>query len=677
MSTTTKATHAKLFLEGIEVPFRSARISGSYGVSAPTCELQLPPHSLLADIETRTLVHLFARLKPSQDERYLCVFEGEVAGRGLSRQAESGSRAFVLHAEGLSNYWRFSRLYYTEDGAASPNLTAGASATEQVDGSFETAAGLSRLDSLNRRENQTDVLVNSSILEYFRGNTFGEGIERLMKEVFRQEDKDKKYQFLVDADDRLRLVDRVLAETGNVVELMQEDRFSFFVSQLLLGRGGSQTLATMLSTILDASFHQATCLPAPVPDEDEAIAEKRRAAVRRLISSPDGDEEALAELQAAKSLPSSDTPGMASYIFHPDLYFSAPPSCNVFFPDMLTYEGYSENLMDAPTRAHFLGPPIATNLTRGSGAAEQTYTQPRVAPSSRFRNEVLYTGRDGKITEGGTPVGKNLGEILDNEEFWGNEQTFLTEQELKNGANPIEIGWPALATLLMEEQQREGGEQGARDVEDDRWQRMADYLYWQHYFSVARSLPLSNGPFNPFVVPGLPGIALDDSEVGFHVVGHVDSYEHVIDSEGDWSTTVMMSMCRYIGEDGPTFTPDGSALPPWLEADTYSDLNIGRMFYQQLLGTNSIADYGDGDVAAGAAALVESRRKILDSGEGAIDAFEFGVVSRRLATEEEMMAFLSANPDGSGRYAGAVWNSERRSVVEEYVAEMSTGRAFR
>ena len=149
------------------------------------------------------------------------------------------------------------------------------------------------------------------------------------------------------------------------------------------------------------------------------------------------------------------------YVFLPNLMFSAPPPCNLIFPDMLTSKRVSRSFATEPTRSVFVDPVFA------SGAGLVFVEAPGLASS-------------------------DIKETLTPDRFWSNFQHLLTP----TAKAPTESAWQAPLS---------GSDPGANGLDlvtDDEaergivvsWQQM-DYEYM---LAVARTLELrtADGSFN-------------------------------------------------------------------------------------------------------------------------------------------------------------------------------------
>ncbi|WP_394831807.1 hypothetical protein LVJ94_35355 [Pendulispora rubella] len=157
-------------------------------------------------------------------------------------------------------------------------------------------------------------------------------------------------------------------------------------------------------------------------------------------------------------------------IFRPDVWFSAPPCCNVLFPDQYTSLRYARSFLQEPTR--FL---LKTNdeFFGEDELFDQFYFAPK-GPSLKkdqatLRSVLSNDLLDHELFSGILPVFEKMGEL----------NIFAARSGTVDGKAP-KVG---LA------------------------QRSANFLYFKYRFA-ARRLEVS-ARFNPYVAPGFPGLIID------------------------------------------------------------------------------------------------------------------------------------------------------------------------
>lgn len=666
----------RVYLEGVSVPFHSVHVREAVGDVRTSCQIALAPSRAIKAIQHRTLVHVMVRRTSHAggDSGYTCLFEGEVAVIGTSRSAR-GQRAFQVLAYGMSGYWEWAKLHYMDGGSASPTIAPGSAATEDYTFNQAMADDSLQVVSVTRTENQSGLVLTSSIHDALSGVPFGDGIRNLFKLAFEKGPQSFHYQFIIDANDRLKLSERLVVATANIGNFIKPEILSVYVQQLLAGAGGFIDLAEVMNVVMDATHHDFIAPAAPLRiGVSGASSARQQQAVRDVIASG-ASSSSIEELRAARSESTTGTK-IGSYIVKPNCYFLPPPTCNIVFPNQYESESFGRSFHDEPTRMYFLTNPPRMNLSPGSGVGGRAYMQSRIAPSSKFIGNVpLVVNRNGKITDGGQLEFMTLEQVLDKRRFFGVEYSYLSEAELRGGINPVTLEWPMLATLLAEEQKRGGSDQGSLLPHgDDRWQSIADFMFWMQHYSVGRSQDV-RCEFSPNLIAGFPVVTLDASQSGMHLVGYATVVEHDISASGIGTTSVQMALCRDVDEERPKFRSSG--LPPWFDASVFADNVVGASFYADILGqgVGSLADHGSGEdgIASGASELASSFSKLHSADESGASAFVDALTSRPMVSDTEIMQFLGASKVNESRFDGGALDQGRMQVVLDHVAELAFG----
>ena len=165
-------------------------------------------------------------------------------------------------------------------------------------------------------------------------------------------------------------------------------------------------------------------------------------------------------LEAVKSTPTyklqEGAGAMPTLIIKPELEFSPPPPCNVFFPHHYTSITAREDFARSPTRLMLFGNPYFAQMGQ-MGSVERTAATPlHFAP--RYLRFIFNALRGGQRT-GGLDVGQNPNEIN------GDVQAYL--QALKNapGADTLRIQDDGVARAILEQSRRQQDAQN-RSSED-------------------------------------------------------------------------------------------------------------------------------------------------------------------------------------------------------------------
>jgi len=231
-------------------------------------------------------------------------------------------------------------------------------------------------------------------------------------------------------------------------------------------------------------------------------------------------------------------PILSQQIIKPDVWFSAPPRCNVLFPEHYTQFDYSRQFMQEPTRLllktndEFFGEDI---LFDNFYFAPKAITLKGQANTLRgiLRNDIL----DHELFTGILPIFEKMGEF----------NIFAARSGRVDGQTP-KLG---LA------------------------QRSCNFLYFKHRFA-ARQLTVTCR-FHPYLAVGFPGLVLDqyvdlatvrryneliaslpeaysgarrevDQMLGTHFLANFTQVSHNLDARGNGVTTVNAGYARQVDE---------------------------------------------------------------------------------------------------------------------------------
>lgn len=161
---------------------------------------------------------------------------------------------------------------------------------------------------------------------------------------------------------------------------------------------------------------------------------------------------------------------LAQQILRPDVWFSAPPRCNVIFPEHYSKLSYRRNFMEEPTRLL-----LKTNdeFFGEDELFDRFYFAPKTASVKKSK--------------------VNLQALLTND---------LLEHELFTGILPVFEKMGELNIFAAR-----GGVVNDRVPQVGLAQRSANFIYFKYRFA-ARQMVIS-GRFNPYVAIGFPGLVLD------------------------------------------------------------------------------------------------------------------------------------------------------------------------
>jgi hypothetical protein len=225
---------------------------------------------------------------------------------------------------------------------------------------------------------------------------------------------------------------------------------------------------------------------------------------------------------------------LITHILRPDVFMVPPPKCNVFFPDRYTHLTYSRSWPNEITRLWLHGKSEwGTDLKKMYFAPN---TDMLVGPTAKDAARAALSG-----------------------------QGFLLKHELFSGVIPsIEgIGDVALFDKWNKSVEKRSG--GTQTGPTKHMQMASKYLFFK-YRVAPRTIHIQ-GPFNPNVVPGYPGLVIDpelsrtqieaDEPLrGKHYVGLVESISHQFSQTGA-RTMVVMTHCRPYDEALDEFGDEG------------------------------------------------------------------------------------------------------------------------
>ncbi len=162
---------------------------------------------------------------------------------------------------------------------------------------------------------------------------------------------------------------------------------------------------------------------------------------------------------------------LLQHILRPDIWFGAPPRCNVLFPDMYEQLSYQRMFLQEPTR--FL---LKTNdeFFGEDFLFDKFYFAPQAgsvkAEQARLKNMLRNDLLDHELFTGILPVFEKMGEF----------NVFAARQNRGKAGKVQKVSFA---------------------------QRSANFLYFKHRFN-ARQFQVS-GRFNPYVAVGFPGLIID------------------------------------------------------------------------------------------------------------------------------------------------------------------------
>lgn len=167
---------------------------------------------------------------------------------------------------------------------------------------------------------------------------------------------------------------------------------------------------------------------------------------------------------------------LGTLIFRPDVWFVAPPMCNVFFPEHYSNFSYGRTFLKETTRAHLQA--YDSMLTNREDGILASFI---MAPYTREMQSLLENG------------GLEDGKILVHEKFSGVVPDFSwVDQEDFFVVEGADVETPS----------------GLIKEKGDLYRYIANFNFFKTRFQ-GRTLSVSGGPFNPFPVAGFPGLIIN------------------------------------------------------------------------------------------------------------------------------------------------------------------------
>lgn len=507
---------AKLFLEGIEVPFIGATVTSTVG-QASIAYIDLVPHSSINNIKPRTLVHLFVKdfTRPNPPYPYVLAFEGEVFGFSFGRSADS--RSFSISCIDVSGYWDNVLTYFFNAHQTLGKMDQLAAIGMDIEDAKRIGARIQKVTNVQSsyfRQIIEEVLKD-------KNKDFLDGFVEVIKRIT------EVNAFYKLADDRLKLKDRiVLKSSGTLSQLLQADEGLKWFEGIIGKQSGYTTLRAVIMDLMSLIFHDFISIPFPAGNKKK----------------------------------------VDSFIFKPNMYMLPPPACNIFFPDEYSSFQYSRNFFQEPTRLIYK-PEMPRAFSDG------TVALPHVYQPDSFANYMIGTKPFPSFKgDGDLQVDEDYGFFGDDntDEFKASsvvkrEQQFLTNEEKLRGI------WIAQEGMVPASSQFRAAltDFGKRRFAD----RVSRYLFFKKRFQ-PRSIQVTSH-LKPSVLPGFPVLILDDSEADQNVIAYCSSVTHRIYATQGGYTNTTLSYARTVTEqDSSSNLGNDPLVPPWFETDIFGSVTV-------------------------------------------------------------------------------------------------------
>ena len=463
--------NVRAFIEGVEIPVIECVVTESLG-GAASASLTVPHHRLGRSILERSLVHLFYydtddfdflrqeamrgestfiadgagfdRYPISDERRLKLLFWGEVAGYGRVISTHANSLTYSLL--GFSNYFDTIKQFQALRGAGS---------VSDVERRF---SGIEEAFTTGRSGRYGTA---NSILSILRegGDNFQDSIKELMTEFIVRTNEFYKSRTTI-----LRLKDMVRAiENDETVEaLFDLSVFRRYLRQVISGGGLQVTIRSILQTLAQFLFHDI------VEHASPSYFPLVTAGVRTSLANDQFDPDAPVVQRE------DQVDQMTGIVFKPELWWAAPPACNILFPQH--YSALQEQVtpLIEPTRT-------VLKIQPGVSGHRNTITDNFFAPDTESLNSLAES----------VPL--------------SSQHVFLLPHERYRGVNTNFVFINEIARLVRNDSYR------------DYMKSYAQFMHWKSTYSTRR-ISVTSARHLPNVLVGYTAVAIDPtvrSEVVF------------------------------------------------------------------------------------------------------------------------------------------------------------------
>lgn len=650
---------AKLFLEGIEVPFIGASITNTVN-QATICYIDLVPHAVINNIKPRTLVHLMVRNINDATGKFpfVLAFQGEVFGYNFGKTTTS--RSFSISCIDQSSYWDNVLTYFFN-----PQQSLGQGAEQMVsEFNNQTIAqkGAAASIKVSHSENAYyKTVINKAFAEAKRkGKTADlfDGLVAIFKDIGGVND------FYSMAEERLRISDRIAAASSGAVEkLLQQQEALDWLMGIASRASGFSSLRMVVNDLMSVLFHDFASISFPGLVANDSV---------------------------KMSLTKSKVPTtIGEFLFKPNMFMVAPPVCNIFFPDEYSSFNFSRNFFQEPTRLAYK-PEIPSFAGAGiSGVVLPPVYEPESfahfmkGPRGAKMPKEFRGPSDTQVDEdkdGGTDPGqfgdKDIVKGKPRESTNGKkrEQFFLTNEEKLKGIMLTQESMVPAASQFRQSVSEVGRTSFSKQV--------AKYMFNKKKFETRQIQITSHLKMS--VVPGFTALILDDSSAEQNITAYCSSVTHRIYCNQGGYTNTTLSYARTVKEQDQASGKAGEPLiPPWMSEEIFgkkgkpsatknkkvseSVAKAGEQvivpdalsdYFLKLLGEKgsmTINKYTSEPTLQGATdKILEDYREIKKKGGESVASMIDTVTSRRYISMDEAFAFIGATPKGGSSAADFV-----------------------
>jgi hypothetical protein len=621
----TRRANVQVFLEGIQIPFES--ITLSMGPSRMNvCQIEVIPVIQLFNISPRTIVQVF--YFDSDDNTWKNFFEGEVIGHSYSKNASG--RAMVLTCADLANYWQYSYAFFL-NFVDLTNLSLSDQVTLFTGADPTTVADpkqASRINTVREISKKAVQLLSST-----QSRDTVAGIRQVFQLI------SQANSFYTKRMGGLRVNDRLVSLPDNQVQLLMDPTAFDIIKYILDNQQVNTPVIQVLSMMLQVLYQNfwSLSLPSVSPDTGNPI----------------------------------------NFLILPASFLTAPPRCNVIFPDYNESFSYSRNFLAEPTR-----------FTLYTGNAPQGTLQYFFSPPS-FREKVTAIPQ-AQAKQQDLRM-QNILATSSNPELDETILGIIPEQE----SLQLDVFAAVRKAFLSKFGDLSTATAAAKKTIEVTLQQITDFEFLLRKFG-GRTIPITT-PFNPNIHPAFPILMLDQNA---HIFGSPMSVVHTIDADGQARTQIQCSFARHQDVLGNVIQNP----PPWLNK-AYDPNGIGSSTfnftnpdgspgtvpgaYTKLIAkdmtsimTNIIPVFGpNGQTTQRQPTSQEDAANLLfdlwsHSGDKATFTTEY--TKRPVQTREQALAFLGIQQTNADVLTGTVYDPNKRVVIEQIKAALvASGNAIK
>lgn len=396
---------AKVFLEGQEIPFFNVTVQNQIGQSA-VAQIEIPPADSFFELTKsdpntggfieqrgvlpRTMVHVFYLDPASEGEVYRLLFEGEFLG--YDYQKTPTGRSIRLMAMDLSNVFNIVYTRYYADFFLPYNKFVASFAGVNKEGFRQNVELLG-----------TDAIVGE-ILRIIREEEVagqGRGVAAALKRIVAN--SAEKNDFFRLNNLRTKLVNKIFAlDDPNSVDLIKGETLKSMIFQTMSNLKEHNHLWDILNHIMGIIFYYPLVVSASPYIKGPATTTTQ-------FGSGAQTNEVSTDLLFDPVSGQTSSSSLMSMLFKPYTFFSAPPRCNVIFPDQYFSFTSTRRFNQEPTRLLMSAFSIIEEAIKPAARflPKQFFFVAPTALASKFDQEREFT----QVAEGS--VAQQMSEVLD------------------------------------------------------------------------------------------------------------------------------------------------------------------------------------------------------------------------------------------------------------------------